>query len=332
MSDDQKKRSPTISDVAKEAGVSTSTVSRALSRKIPVHPSTMTRIEAAVAKLNYQPSVLARGLKEGSSRTLGLIVPDITNPVFPAVALGAESEALSQGYQVFLAHSHEDSVLESQLIKLMLQRKVDGLLIASAAEGFCREKWLQLPVPVIQLIRKFDDQLPYAICDQDQIGQLAASHLAMRGYQRPVIITGNQALPLYRQRKDSFIRTLLRAGYSSDAITVLDGSQWRNEGLGMVQSVIASKTDAVFASCDMQALGIARGLLAANIKIPGDVAIIGMDNLALCHLMTPAITSIRQPLKDLGKKAMSSLLSMIRDQSAETHIKVSCWLNPGETT
>lgn len=324
----------TIKDVALAAGVSTSTVSRALSGKIPVQQETAARIFKAAADLDYTPSLLARGLRDGSSRTIGLIIPDISNPVFPAVALGAESEALKHGYQVILANSHEDPQLELKLIDLMLRRKVEGLLIASSCRCDNLPGWQNLQLPTVQLVRRVCGHLPSVTTNQEQIGQLAAGHLLEKGKKRPLILTGDCTLPLYRQRAESFISTYKQAGFSVVREAVIAAANLDIIRL-MSENLDLSQCDSVFASCDIQAMEVIRFLLSRKIAIPEEIAVVGIDNMQIYHLCTPSITSIRQPLQSIGRLALAKILEKIEGRTSDAgsdEISLSCELFCGETT
>lgn len=312
----------TIQDVARLAGVSASTVSRALSGKIPVHPDTMRRIADAVEQLHYEPSMLAQSLKDGSSRTIGLIVPDITNPVFPAIALGAETEAVRRGYQVFLAHSHEQVEQEKKLVRLLIQRQVDGLLVATACRGQeSPVEWLSVRTPVWQLVRRQTDRLPSVTADQILVGRLAAEHLLAAGCRRPAILIGDRSLAVYRDRLDGFCRALAQAGLDASALPIINSSQQDVYGIEATVKLMQQALpafDGIFAATDMQALGIMRALSRRQISVPGQVAVVGVDNLGISSICTPPITCIRQPLLEIGRLACQRLLDAI--QATPAHL------------
>lgn len=311
----------TIQDVALLAGVSASTVSRALSGKIPVHPDTMLKIAKAAEQLHYAPSMLAQSLKGGSSRTIGLIVPDITNPVFPAIALGAETEAVRRGYQVFLAHSHEQVEQEKELVRLLIQRQVDGLLVATACRGQdSPAEWLSARVPVWQLVRRQTDRLPSVTADQIQVGCLAAEHLLAGGCRRPAILIGNRSLAVYRDRLAGFCRAMGQAGLDASVLQIINSSQQDVYGIEATVNLMQQALpafDGIFAATDMQALGIMRALGRQQIKVPGQVAVVGVDNLGISSICTPPITCIRQPLLEIGRLACQRLLDAIQAAPAQ---------------
>jgi LacI family transcriptional regulator len=330
----------TIHDVARAAGVSASTVSRALSGKIPVRPETLRRILTAADHLHYSPSLLAQGLKSGRSLTIGLLVPDITNPVFPAIALGAETEAVRCGYQVFLAHSHERADQEEQLSRMLIRHRVAGLLIASACRGEASPAdWIDGDVPVCQLVRRQTDRLPSVTVDQILAGRLAAEHLRVIGRRHAVILCGDQSLALHRERVKGFAE--LFAAIPGNTVRVIDSSRSDEDGVGVTQALLdqtetGQNLDCIFAASDMQALGVMRALSRRGIRVPDRIAVIGVDNLGISALCTPSITCIRQPLQEIGRLGCRLLLDCLEKPSADRcitrHDRLPCSLSVGEST
>jgi LacI family transcriptional regulator len=322
----------TIKDVARAAGVSTSTVSRALSGKIPVDPQTLQRIQRESDRLGYKPNFLARSLKEGSSRTIGLIVPDITNPVFPAVALGAETEAVRSGFQVYLAHSHEDADQEARLAGLLVQNGAAGILVATACRGEASPvDWCMEQVPVIQLVRHQTNRLPCVSVDQEMVGRLAAERLVAIGCRRPVILAGDQTLSLHRDRLNGFYRTLARAGLPEGNILVVDSSLPEEDGRRVTGRLLAEygrQMDSIFAASDMQALGVMRTLYLEQIAVPRQIAVVGVDNMGISALCTPAITCIRQPLQEIGRVACRRLIAAVTRGQDPADLDADDW--PGQ--
>ncbi len=350
-------RQATIKDVALACGVSPSTVSRALSGKIPVSQKTMEQIKQAAERLNYIPSILAQSLKEGSSRTIGLIVPDITNPVFPAVVLGAETEAVRQGYQLFLAHSHENPEQEKQLAQMLIQRQTDGLLIATSCRGQASPAdWLPESVPVCQLVRRQTDRLPSVTVDQFMLGRLAAQHLLETGRKKPLILVGDQTLAIHRDRLEGFRQTLKQANVELPQERIVDSSMNDENGVRITFNLLRtfqSTIDSIFAASDIQALSAIRALGLRQIPVPRQIAVIGLDNLGISALCTPTMTCISQPLQEVGRLACQRLIEILscartrRDQEktgmagtaraevnqpAIRHDLLPCELYIGETT
>lgn len=316
----------TIKDVARAAGVSASTVSRALSGKIPVDAQTLQRIRHEAKRLGYRPNFLARSLKEGSSKTIGLIVPDITNPVFPAVALGAETEAVRNGFQVYLAHSHEDAAMEAMLANLLVQNGAAGILVATACRGPASPAdWGLTPIPVCQLVRRQTDQYPGICVDQAMVGRLAAERLLAIGCKRPAILAGDQSLLLHRDRLAGFVAAMAGAGIQPGQIRVIDSSAPDEDGCSVTKKLLAAGgpvIDSIFAASDMQALGVMRTLYLEQVPVPGRIAVIGVDNMGISSLCTPAITCVRQPLQEIGRLACKSLIEAILSDNEKSGVSL----------
>jgi LacI family transcriptional regulator len=312
----------TIKDVARAAGVSASTVSRALSGKIPVDAQTLQRIRRETKRLGYRPNFLARSLKEGCSKTIGLIVPDITNPVFPAVALGAETEAVRHGFQVYLAHSHEDAEKEAVLANLLVQNGAAGILVATACRGPASPAdWDMTQIPVCQLVRRQTDKHPCVCVDQVMVGRLAAGRLLAIGCTRPAILVGDRSLSLHRDRLNGFIATLTGAGILPGQIQVIDSSAPDEDGCAVTKKLLAAggpAIDSIFAASDMQALGVMRTLYLEQVSVPDQIAVIGVDNMGISSLCTPAITCVRQPLQEIGRLACNRLIAAILSDKKPT--------------
>lgn len=335
----------TIKDVARVAGVSASTVSRALSGRIPVAAQTAQRIRREAQRLGYKPNFLARSLKEGSSKTIGLIVPDITNPVFPAVALGAETEAVRNGFQLYLAHSHEDAKQEAILANLLVQHGADGILVATACRGTASPAdWHFEQIPVWQLVRLQTDRLPCVCVDQEKVGRLAAGRLLAIGRKKPAILIGDRSLSLYRDRLEGFLAVLREAGVPLDQIRIIDSSAPDADGCRVTRHLLLDKpvVDSIFAASDMQALGVMRTLALSQVPVPDQIAVIGVDNMGIGALCTPSITCIRQPLQEIGQLACSRLIAKIQDRQRKAGIRTEksarcppeqlpCELSIGET-
>jgi DNA-binding LacI/PurR family transcriptional regulator len=285
--------------------------------------------------MGYRPNFLARSLKEGNSRMIGLIVPDITNPVFPSVALGAETEAVRQGYQLMLSHSHESSAQEASLALLLRQNGAAGILVATACRGTQSPlDWQQAirGIPVCQVVRRQTSRLPCLCVDQEMAGRLAAERFLARGCRRPAILAGDQSLRLHRERLHGFRSVLAAAGLNP---IVQDSSDPEEDGSRAAEQLLqlAGQTDAVFAASDMQALGVMRTLVQHRIAVPEQVAVIGVDNMGISALCTPAITSIRQPLQEIGRLACRYVIDWIRTghPSDDPLVCLPCTLMDGET-
>ncbi|HHY42133.1 MAG TPA: LacI family transcriptional regulator [Thermoanaerobacterales bacterium] len=314
----------TIKDVAKKAGVSPSTVSRALSGNASVKESTKQKILEAVKLLNYRPNFLAQGLKEGKTKTIGLIIPNIRNPIYPALARGVEDTAKKFGYSVVLCNTDEDVKAEKEYIQKLRKRWVDGLLIAPAAKETEHIVELQKEgFPMVIIVRNVDFLANAVIIDNFRAAYDAVSFLIKTGHQRIAIIKGNQQLALYRERFRGYKQALLDAGLPvhEELITgdESDSVQWSLDGYNAVYSLFAQniKFDAVFATTDLRAIGAIRAIKDHGYKVPEDISVIGFDNLEFSSLIDPPLSTVSQPLYDIGVRAVNKLLALINTETMQ---------------
>lgn len=314
----------TIKDVAKKAGVSPSTVSRALSGNASVKESTKQKILEAAKLLNYRPNLLAQGLKEGKTKTIGLIIPNIRNPIYPALARGVEDTAKKFGYSVVLCNTDEDVKAEKEYIQKLRKRWVDGLLIAPAAKETEHIVELQKEgFPMVIIVRNVDFLANAVIIDNFRAAYDAVSFLIKTGHQRIAIIKGNQQLALYRERFRGYKQALLDAGLPvhEELITgdESDSVQWSLDGYNAVYSLFAQniKFDAVFATTDLRAIGAIRAIKDHGYKVPEDISVIGFDNLEFSSLIDPPLSTVSQPLYDIGVRAVNKLLALINTETMQ---------------
>jgi DNA-binding LacI/PurR family transcriptional regulator len=333
----------TITDVAHLSGFSISTVSRVLSGKGSTKPKTAEAIQNAAEKLHYSPNLLAQSLKEGSTKTIAMVIPNINNPVFPAVAKGAEDSARKNGYQMFLCNTDESIETEQASIQLSLSRNVGGILLITAArENYYVDRMEELDVPLVVLVRDYGSHKVFdrVIVNNNNVGYLAGKALIKRGCRKGVIITGDTGLSLYQDRLDGFLNAFQEEGLEVPTMSILDGGHTDNNGYDVMEQFVSKGVcfDGVFASCDFQCLGVLKFLETHSYRVPQDVALVGVDNLNLCSLVNPSITSIHQPLYQCGYLACEKLIQRIQmkkndyDNYPGTVTKLNSTLNEGMTT
>jgi len=308
----------TIKDVAKKAGVSPSTVSRALSGNAAVKDSTKQKILEAVKLLNYRPNFLAQGLKEGRTKTIGLIIPNIRNPIYPAVARGVEDAAKKFGYSVVLCNTDENAKTEKEYIQKLRKRWVDGIIIAPASNKTEHIVELQTEnFPLVIIVRNVDFLSNAVIIDNYRAAYDAVSFLIKTGHRRIAIVKGNQQLALYRERFKGYKQALIDAGIpvNEDLITGDDSDsvQWSLDGYNAIYSLLVQKIkfDAVFATTDLRAIGAIRAIKDHGYKVPEDISVIGFDNLEFSSLIDPPLSTVSQPLYDIGMRAVNKLIPLI---------------------
>lgn len=315
----------TIKDVARKAGVSTSTVSRTLSGRIPVDPHTREKVLAAVRELNYQPNELAKGLKEGKTKSMGLIMPNICNPVFPLVSRGVEDTARKHGYTLIICNTDEDPIREMESIQKLRKQWVDGIILAASGRENSHIRELKdSGLPVVLLIRRMEDEVDAVLIDNNASACQAVSYLLETGHRRIAIVNGDRRLPLYRERYRGYIQALKEAGIAPDpglVLEVTDEDSCYNAVYTFLRS--SSDVDAIFAANDLRALEAMRAAKDAGYRIPEDISIMGFDNLQFSPFLDPPLTTVDQPLYQMGQTAADRLLALIEGTaSPEPEVRI----------
>ncbi|APC09003.1 LacI family DNA-binding transcriptional regulator [Neomoorella thermoacetica] len=306
-----------IKEVAERAGVSPSTVSRALSGRVAVSPETKEKVMRAVRELNYQPNALAKGLKEGRSKTIGLIIPNVRNLVFPAAIKGITDVAKKYGYTVILCNTDEDLETEKAYVDNLRKRLVDGLIFSTATAASTHILELkEKGFPVVLLIRHLKDKVDAVIVDNYQGGYEATRFLIQRGYRRIAFVNGTLDLDLYRQRFAGYQAALAEAGIAYHEELVVHGTRDWEDGYRAILTILerGQKPDAVFAASDPKALGVIKALKEKGLRVPEDVAVMGYDNLDMSELMDPPLTTMAQPFYEVGKRAAERLIKLINSK------------------
>ncbi len=329
----------TIKQVAQLAGVSFTTVSHVINATRPVSAATHARVLAAIAQLHYVPSALARSLKSQRTGTIGLIIPNNTNPYFSEVARGIEDQCYSAGYSVILCNFGDDPARQRNYLDVLLGKRCDGLIMAAlaAADG----EWLHAKkVPVVLLDRAPQGQA-FDVVDVDNMagGVLAAQHLLAQGRRRIACIGGPQEIMLSRQRLDGVRVTLEQAGLSLPAalcryadFTSMGGYQQARTLLALP---VAQRPDAIFCCNDLMAIGVLRAAAEAGLAVPQALAVVGFDDIDLAQFVHPALTSVAQNTRELGRLTAQCLLARIADaglphqrhtMTPELHVRASSLL------
>lgn len=307
-----------IKMVAERAGVSASTVSRALSGNVVVSPETKERVLRAAKELNYQPNVLAKSLKEGRSKTIGLFLPNLHNLIFPAAIRGITEVAKRHGYVLVLLNTDEDLVTEKLYIENLRRRLVDGFIFTTATAS--SNHILELKeqgYPVVLMVRSLNDEIDTVLIDNYTGGYQATRFLLERGYRKIAIINGTLELELYRDRFRGYQSALAEVGLPLDDKLIFHDTKGWEDGYQAILEMLdqGEMPEAVFATSDPKALGVIKALKERGLKVPEDVAVIGYDNLDVSELMDPPLTTMAQPFYEAGTKAAERLMELIDKKS-----------------
>ena len=308
-------RAAGIKDVAAAASVSLGTVSNVLNRPHLVSPPTRARVERAMAELGFVRNESARALRAGSSRILAYVMLDPSNPFFTDVATGIEQVAATADLSVFLCNSGEDADREARYLDLLLEQRVQGVLITPVDAANERLRTLPaLGTPVVLVDRVAGAGEGCSVSVDDVLGgELAVTHLLERGHERIAFVGGPDTLGQVRDRNAGALRALDRAGLPPDRLTVLaTGALTVAEGRGAAERLIGlpagRRPTAVFCANDLVALGLLQVCVRLGVTVPGDCAIVGYDDIDFAAAAAVPLTSVRQPRRLLGRTAAELLL------------------------
>ena len=303
----------TIKDVARTAGVSYTTVSHVLNQTRPVSDDARTRVLAAVESLAYVPSALARSLKSKTTGSIGLIIPNNTNPYFSEVARGIEDSCYAAGYSVILCNSDDDPAKQRDYLNVLLTKRCDGLIVATLAQTD-GELLRKMKVPTVLLDRAPKDMaIDLVAVDNAAGGALAATHLLSLGRRRIACIGGPQDIAISRERIGGLRQTLLAAGVELSETLLAYADFTSAGGYLAARNLLAlpQAPDAIFCCNDLMAIGALRAAAERGIDVPDALAVVGFDDIDLAQFVHPTLTSVAQNTRRLGQITAECLLQRI---------------------
>lgn len=307
-------RDASVKDVAAAAGVSLGTVSNVLNRPERVKPETRARVERAMADLGFVRNESARQLRAGTSRTLGYVMLDATNPFFTDVAQGIELAAEAADLSLFLCNSNNSSRREDAHVARLIQQRVQGILVtpvnpySPALEAASQQR---LPLVLVDRARR-DNAFCSVSVDDVLGGWLAVRHLIDRGHRRMAFIGGSMELGQVRERLEGATKAWQESGLPLEDLVVLETADLSvREGLGAGQRLVGlpAPPTAAFCANDMLALGLLQQSITLGLRVPDDLAIIGFDDIDFAGAAAVPLSSVRQPRMDLGRAAARLLLA-----------------------
>jgi LacI family transcriptional regulator, galactose operon repressor len=311
----RKRAQVTLTDVAKLAGVSIATASKALNARAEVAPTTRRRVQQAAEELSFQPNVLARGLISGNSRTIGLLTDELSAARFAIpVLLGAENALGNEQMSVLLCDARGDAIRRQHYIRTLLARQVDGFIILGDANDLRPSLTRSIPVPVVYAYCESDDPEDLCVIADDAGGaRLAAEHLVSLGRRRIAHITGDPAYRAARERSAALRTVLAEVGLTLVGEPLF--GQWSQRwGRHATARLVAAHpdVDAIFCGSDQIASGVTEALRDAGRSVPDDVAIVGYDNWeVLATECRPPLTTVDLNLEQLGATAVQHLFAAL---------------------
>ncbi|MGH8024397.1 MAG: LacI family DNA-binding transcriptional regulator [Limisphaerales bacterium] len=315
-----------LKDIARQAGVSVMTVSKALRDERDVSAATKARLKALAAQLGYVPDSSARGLRTKTTRLFGLVIPSITDPIFARIVFAMEERAHQLGYDILLAHTLDQSEREEQCIRRLLARRVDGLFIspvyrfASEARVYQEIQARKTPVVLLGPPALFCKGFPGAEVDELSGSYNVTAHLLKLGHTRIAYLTGPQMAPWAHERFEGYRRALREANMDVDDKLVFQAGATIDDGTKAARQMLSENcgATAVQAVNDLVAIGCAATLLAQGLKIPQDVSVAGFGNVLLTENFRVPLTTVRQPKFRLGVAAMEMMMQFLGGETPQT--------------
>lgn len=316
----------TIHDIAKKVNVSAATVSRVLSNSnYPVSSELSKRIKLAAKELNYTPNMLGRQLKTNNSMTIGVVIPSISNPFYADVVLGIEEIARKHGYHVFLCNSHQNPKLEAEYLQTLLEKQVKGLIISSISQQKdLLGEYLSKGMRVVSIDQTIDNHEVYQIgFDYRKGGYLACNHLIENGHREIAFFTAALDRPsrlgVFRGYQDALreagiapLESWVQISQVSEGDSYGGTFEFTN-GKMLARNMlnVTEHPTAIITCNDLTAFGAINELNAQGIEVPGQISIVGFDNIELSQMITPALTTVDHPKYEMGKFACNMLIDVL---------------------
>ncbi|MEJ8543865.1 LacI family DNA-binding transcriptional regulator [Brevibacillus borstelensis] len=307
---------PTIYDVAREAGVSIATVSKVINNTGRISEKTRKLVLSVMKEMNYQPSVVASALTGKSTYTIGLMIPDLANPFFSGIARSIEDRGHALGYNIVICSTDYDPEKEAKYISLLLQKSVDGIILASGFENVeTVRELIKQKVPLAIIAREIPSLEVDTVAVDDFLGGYqAASHLISLGHRRIAIIARD--LWSNRERMRGYRHALDEAGidYGRDVEYVMESNVESGKALAEKLLRSADPPTAIFACNDLLAMGAIHAARRLGMSIPRDLSVVGFDNTAWASVTDPPLTTVAQPIRDMGTHVMNLLIQEINGE------------------
>lgn len=305
-----------IREVARRAGVSISTVSRVLNNSAPVSEELKLKVLRVVTELGYNPSVLAKGLRKGATGIIGFIIPDITNPFFSTIVRGAEDYLKKKEYCLIVGSSDQSEAQEEKLLNAFSQR-VDGILFTGTGrQNRVLDDLIQKGKRIVFLDRMMKDiNSSYVVSDNYEGMKSLVEYLVLKGYRSFLLVNGQRETMSAQIRHKAFVETLKAAGVDEFGYVF---SRFTYEAGFKVATRIRNLPDVIVCGNDLIAYGVIAALENRGINVPDDVAVTGFDDIAFSKHYKPALTTVRQPMYEMGKYAAQMLVKMINGEIQST--------------
>jgi DNA-binding LacI/PurR family transcriptional regulator len=310
---------PTIRDVARQAGVSHQTVSRVINGSEEVLPDTRALVEAAIERLGYRPSAIARSMARGSTHTLAIISPNLTDYTFASIVEGAEVEARQHNYFVLSSSASDLQSFHELVVELVGHRRVDGLIVINP---YADDRYMHIPkeFPVVFVGARSHDEFVCSISlDDEKVAYEATQHLISLGHKRIGLITGPMEEDCSQDRLVGFKLALAEADITFDPSLAFEGDWSASSGRDALLDFVKKDNvpTAIFAQNDRMAMGVMRAARDVNLSVPDQLSVIGVDDMPLSSYFDPPLTTMRQDMPLIGQEAVRKLMEICKNKTVD---------------
>lgn len=319
MPNNSKNGQPKIKDVADYAGVAPSTVSRVLNNPDRVSPVTLEKVNKAIEQLGFRPNILARSMRTGKTSTIAVVLPDITNLFFPELILGIEKAAQKKGYRLFICNSDEDVEREADILLDLSYRNVDGIILSSVRGENCNLKQIEdlsRQIPLVMVDRNINNlEVSSVTVDNYKGVYKATSYFLAQGYTDIAFLGGPLCREVCRKRYQGFKQALKDSGIKIQDDLIFETNFKASGGMKAAEELISKKKIpiAIVSANDMMAIGAIRVFKSRGIRIPDDIEVIGFDNIPLAALTVPSLSTVAQPIEEMGIEAVKLLFEEMKE-------------------
>ncbi len=314
----------TIYDVAREAGVSMATVSRVVNNNPNVKPQTRKKVFEAIEKLGYRPNAVARGLASKRTTTVGVVIPDISNAIFAEVARGIEDIAAMYHYNIILSNADKKKEREIRVVNTLLEKQVDGLLFMGGSitqEHINAFNTANVPI-VLCATSDESKSIPSVDIDHEKAAYDAVKYLLDQGHRKIAMISGTlEDLTIGYARFQGYKRALEEAGIAVQEEYVRIGNYRYESGMETAQYFLEldEKPTAIFAATDEMAIGAIHQIQDYGLSVPDDISVISIDNIRMASMVRPQLTTVAQPMYDIGAVSMRLLTKLMKKEPVDSH-------------
>ncbi|MBO8163515.1 MAG: LacI family DNA-binding transcriptional regulator [Brevibacillus sp.] len=306
---------PTIYDVAEKAGVSISTVSRVINNTGRISEKTKKKVLQVMESLRYQPSVVASALTGKRTRTIGLIIPDVANPFFAEIARRIEDRGRELGFNLLMCNTDNNQHTEEMALSLLKQKSVDGIIIGTTTKNYTLlNELLQEQFPVALIAQDIPELVIDVVTVDDFLGGYqATSHLVSLGHTKIAFLMGNSGRTSDKYRLQAYRQVLEENRLPFDERLVVETDYSMEAGKRAALEILASpqRPTAIFAGFDLIAIGVYQAAKELGLRIPDDLSVVGFDNTILATIVDPPLTTIAQPIDEMGRQVMDLLVREI---------------------